>query len=119
MKAAKGQNILTLLLGIWLFITPWIMNYSLFVNNESAVNWNFWSVGVIVIVSTALALRDLRPWEEWANIGLGAWLFLSPWALGFSQNSGLFWNAVLSGAAIMVLSAAALPVAQRLVHQKY
>jgi hypothetical protein len=114
MNKAQGQNLITLVLGIWLFVTPWIMDFGLFMNNQNIVMWNFWIVGLAVAVSAALALRDLRPWEEWVNLALGAWLFMSPWILGYSQSQNLFWNAIVVGAAIMIFSAAALPAAQRL-----
>ena len=118
MNQAKGQNILNLILGLWLFITPWIMDYGLFMVNSAVVSWNFWIVGLAVALSAGLALRNLRPWEEWTNLALGAWLFISPWALGYSQTPNLFWNAIVVGAAIMIFAAAALPIAQRVSQQR-
>ncbi len=118
MTSARGQNLFNLVLGLWLFLAPWTLEYSLFMTNVSVVNWNFWIVGAAITISAALALRDLRPWEEWTNLGLGAWVFISPWALGYSQVPNLFWNSILVGAAVIVLSAAAIPVAQKLVHQR-
>ncbi len=41
-------------------------------------------------------------------VGLG--LFLSPWALGFSTESPMNWNAWLSGILVAALAAAALAV---------
>lgn len=113
MRKARGQNTVNLLLGVWLFVTPWIFDYSLALGSAQLITWNFWLVGAAVAISAAFALRDLRPWEEWTNLLLGIWVFFSPWTLGFSNSTNLFWNAIVVGLAVVAFSGAALPVAQR------
>jgi SPW repeat len=44
------------------------------------------------------------------NLVIGLGLFLSPWALGFSAESPMNWNAWLSGILIAALAVAALAV---------
>jgi len=34
---------------------------------------------------------------EWLNVILGAWLFLSPWILGFAGTSAAAWSAWIVG----------------------
>ena len=41
-------------------------------------------------------------WEDWLGIALGAWLLMSPWALGFSDQSAATMNALVMGT-ILVL----------------
>lgn len=46
--------------------------------------------------------------EDWAGIGLGAWLLASPWVLGFSHQAAATANAMLAGAILVVADIAAL-----------
>ena len=53
-----------------------------------------------------------RTWKKEAladviNLVLGAWLFLSPWILGFVSETAAGWNAWLSGIVIAGLAIAA------------
>ena len=41
-------------------------------------------------------------WEDWVGVGLGLWLFVSPWALGYSDLSAATMNAWILGS-ILVL----------------
>jgi hypothetical protein len=55
-------------------------------------------------------------WQDWANLILAAWLFLSPWILGFAPAgagseaaaSNASWNAWVFGIVIGVVAAAAI-----------
>jgi hypothetical protein len=50
-------------------------------------------------------MMKLRHWQDPVNVVLGAWLILSPWALGFQGETAPMVNAVVVG---MALAAAAL-----------
>jgi hypothetical protein len=39
-------------------------------------------------------------WQDWASLALGAWLAVSPWALGYSERDWATWNAVAVGVAL-------------------
>jgi SPW repeat-containing protein len=41
-------------------------------------------------------------WEDWLGVGLGIWLIVSPWALGYSDQSAATMNALIMGC-ILVL----------------
>jgi len=41
-------------------------------------------------------------WEDWAGIALGAWLLVSPWVVGFSDQNAATMNALIMGT-ILVL----------------
>ena len=41
-------------------------------------------------------------WEGWVGITLGAWLFASPWVLGFSHQAAPTVDALLIGAILVV-----------------
>ncbi|BES71483.1 SPW repeat protein [Marinobacter nanhaiticus D15-8W] len=50
----------------------------------------------------------MRRWEDWLNLTIGIWLFISPWALGYSSNVAAAWNAFITGAAFVLFSLVAL-----------
>lgn len=47
-------------------------------------------------------------WQDGANLALGAWLFASPWILGFTGSISAMWDALVFGAIIAVAALAAL-----------
>ncbi|MDA8230631.1 MAG: SPW repeat protein [Magnetospirillum sp.] len=47
-------------------------------------------------------------WQDWVNLVLGVWLFIAPWALGYSGSPAPAWNSWIFGVVIAVLSIAAL-----------
>ncbi|MFW5879310.1 MAG: SPW repeat protein [bacterium] len=49
----------------------------------------------------------IKRWQDWVNLIIGAWLFFSPWILGYDQTS-YAWNSFLFGALIVVFSVFAL-----------
>lgn len=59
-----------------------------------------------------MAERTEQRWQDWVNLILGIWLFLSPW-FGLAQTSTSAWNSWIFGAAIAVFSAWALSAPQK------
>ena len=60
--------------------------------------------GVLVAALSALELVDLRRFEEWLLLLLGAWLAASPSLFGYATDLALSrWHTVL-GLAVMVLA---------------
>src|SRR5687767_2853564 len=57
------------------------------------------------------ASMGARRWQDWANLVLGAWLFVSPWALSYDGIAA--WNAhgVGVGVVVFALTAAYVPKA--------
>ncbi|MGD8378826.1 MAG: SPW repeat protein [Gammaproteobacteria bacterium] len=47
-------------------------------------------------------------WQDWAGLVLGAWLFFSPWILGFATASVAAGNAFILGIGVFVFFAIAL-----------
>jgi uncharacterized membrane protein HdeD (DUF308 family) len=50
--------------------------------------------------------------QDWANLVLGALLFLSPWVLGYTADQHAHWNAWISGVVIAVIAIGALSMFQ-------
>jgi len=112
-KKTTWEDFVNLMLGAWIFFIPWFVNHNLPDLVMSGAMWNFWIVGAIVFFSATLALQNIKPWEEWTNLTAGAWLILSPWMFGYASQSTLLWNSIIVGLTVSVLSALALPIAQK------
>jgi len=97
----RWQDWLMLLAGIWLFIAPWVLDTSSDTNSSR----NAWTLGVLVAIAAVWALA--RPADEtpgWVQAVFGAWLFVSPWVLSFSELTNAAWNAWLIGAGIVAVA---------------
>lgn len=55
----------------------------------------------------------MKRWQDWVNLALGAWLFVSPWVLGFAS---VYNNAALTawtlGATVVLLAVIAIGMPQ-------
>ncbi len=92
-RTAHWQDWASLVLGLWLLLSPWLLGYTSLTN----ALWNSVIVGILVALMALMHLRGGPVWEEWVNLVLGIWLILSPWILGFSGMASPTWNAVIVG----------------------
>jgi hypothetical protein len=86
-------------LGLWLLLSPW----ALFFDNEPHALENALAIGALVIIAEIVELSIFRDWEEWINVVLGAWLAISPWALGIA-NAAARWNFLIVGTLVIALA---------------
>jgi hypothetical protein len=56
-----------------------------------------------LILIEAVTLSVFRPWEEWANVMLRAWLIVSPWVLGVLSRVAVA-NFTIVGVAVLLLA---------------
>lgn len=82
-KRGRWQDWMTLLLGIWLFSSPFLL--ASYFPYTSVDDWNSYMAGAALIVVSAVALKRPERWEEWFNIVIGVWLIVSPFLLGFAS----------------------------------
>jgi hypothetical protein len=87
------------ILGIWLLLSPWIL---LFEPDATALH-NAVAVALLLLLVEVVELSVFRTWEEWINVLLGAWLVISPWALGIASKAATA-NFVIVGAAVLTLA---------------
>ncbi len=105
MEQKHWQDWVTLLVGLWLIISPWALGAGMAEGAfGSLATWNFVLSGAAAAILAALVLFAFRQWEEWLDLIVGLWLVISPWILGFSDTPMLLWNALLCGAVIAVMS---------------
>jgi hypothetical protein len=79
-KFTHGQDAGKVALALWLFVAPWMLNYS----HVRLVVWNGNSVAAIVAAFSIAAMFKFTKWEEWISIVAGFWLFASPWLLDYA-----------------------------------
>lgn len=107
MSERHWQDGATLLLGLWIFASPWIFGDTLAAQAPGQVwtgAWNLWMAGVAILCVAGMALRAFRVWKEWTNLGFGVWLLASPWILGFGTSTTVAWDVTVVGALILVLA---------------
>lgn len=92
-----------LIFGGLLFGLPWVLG-----NPSAAVEWNAWIVGSVVAFNAAFAIAGFAAWEEWTNLGLGAWAAITPWLFGFAGNLGATASFVVVGCVVASLAGAQL-----------
>ena len=87
-------------MGIWLLLSPW----ALWFEKDATAMHNAVALGALIILVELLELSFFRGWEEWINVALGAWLIISPWALGLS-NAAARINFTVVGVLVLALAA--------------
>jgi uncharacterized membrane protein len=99
--ASKATAVINFLLGIWIFVSPWVYGAA---GNPNA--WNSWIVGALIAI-LALA-RSSDPVRNrtlgWVNMVFGAWIFFSPWIFGYTLNTGRFVNSLCAGGLVFLIS---------------
>lgn len=99
-RNARWQDVANLVLGVWLFISPWVLAFT----DAGLAATNAFAFGVIVAALALLAIFAYQTWEEWLAAAIGAWLFISPWVLGAAANTSILWNSLIVGALLVILA---------------
>ena len=108
------QDSLSMLLGVWLFFSGWILAFT-------GITWAFWlamAFGVVLFAIAFMALAMFQEWEEWVGMLIGVLLVISPWLFGFAAlTSGVdiaagavaaTWNMVIVGVLTFLLASTGL-----------
>jgi hypothetical protein len=92
-----------LVLAIVLVISPWVLAFP-----AGAATYNAVIAGLVIGLVAIGALVAFNQWEEWANLILGAWVFIAPFVLGFAAATTAMWTHVVIGLVVAVLAAVEL-----------
>lgn len=111
-KQYVGQDVVNLFLGVWTFLTPWVIGH----HPGAVVVANYVIVGILITFFAGAAVIAFRPWQEGINMVLGAWLLISPWVLGFRAIPSLMWSAFVIG--VLVVSCSALALIKKQSHER-
>ena len=91
MVARRWQDWANLVLGIWVFVSPWVLGY------EGIAAANAFVMGAGIVVFALIAAYMPKAWEEIINMLLGVWLVVSPFVLGFSAATEIALHTVVVG----------------------
>jgi SPW repeat len=97
----RWQDVVNLLLGAWLFISPWVLGF----NTAGIVATNAWVFGIIVAGLALSAILAYQQWEEWLEAAIGVWIFASPWVLKAAGNPRIMWSSLIVGTLLVILAA--------------
>ena len=101
MKQVKHwQDPVGVALGAWLIISPWVLGFQ----DVDAAMWCAVATGIVLGAVALGATLVPHAWEEWTEGAIAIWLVVSPWVLGYATVEDAMVNAVLVGAAILVLA---------------
>lgn len=53
-------------------------------------------------------MKQVKHWQDPVNAICGAWLILSPWALGFAGTTAAAWNFVVAGVLLVATALGAI-----------
>jgi hypothetical protein len=92
MTERRWQDGASLVLGVWLLASPRVLGYG-----GDVAAWNAYAMGTGIVVFALIAAYMPKAWEEIINMLLGLWLVISPFALGFSADTGVALHTVVVG----------------------
>ena len=99
-RNARWQDVANLVLGAWLFISPWVLGFS----DAGKVATNAWIFGIIIALLALSPIFAYQRWEEWLTAVIGVWVFISPWVLGAVSNARILWSSLVVGALLVILA---------------
>ncbi len=105
----RWQDWLNVILGVWLFLSPWILGFS----GAGNAAWNAWIIGVAIVVFAAIAVSTPRQWEEIVNLLLGIWMVISPWVLACAGTRAAEANAIIVGLLVILFAGWAMTSMRR------
>jgi hypothetical protein len=95
------QDWVILLLSLWFFISPWVLNFGGGVRSGISTattlsamraGWNAWIVGAIVLLVSLRELRREGSTPRLIIVLLGTWIFVAPWILHFLDLRLADWD---------------------------
>lgn len=76
MTERRWKDGANLVLGAWLFVSPWVLGYD---GTHAALN--AYATGAAILIIAAIAAYMPKAWEEIINTMIGVWLVMSPFVL--------------------------------------
>ncbi|MGX4644045.1 SPW repeat protein [Massilia sp. SYSU DXS3249] len=100
LSSKRWQDGAILLLGIWLFVSPWALGYP----NDSPPALNAFIAGTIIAVLAVFDLYKTYVWAVLVNIVLGAWVAASPWLVDVVADRAMSTSMLVVGIATIVFA---------------
>ncbi|MFC5458645.1 SPW repeat protein [Massilia niabensis] len=99
LSAKRWQDGVILLLGVWLFVSPWVFGYP----SDSPPAVNAFIAGAIIAALAAFDLYKTYVWAVLVNIIVGAWVAASPWVVDVVADGRMSMSMLVVGIATIVL----------------
>jgi hypothetical protein len=99
LSTKRWQDQVILLLGIWLFISPWALGYA----SSSPAAANAFIAGAIMVILAAFDLYQTHVWAVLLNLIVGIWVTVSPWMINVTRDSRMSASLLIVGIATIVL----------------
>ncbi|QYF94532.1 SPW repeat protein [Massilia sp. PAMC28688] len=96
----RWQDQVILLLGLWLFFSPWALDYV----PGSAIALNANIAGTVIMLLAAFDLYKTYAWAVMLNLAVGVWVAVSPWVDALADRSAMMSNCVIVGVAVALLA---------------
>ena len=96
---AKICDVINLILGAGLVVSPWFFAFAAGVQTQNAIVG-----GAAIVVLSIAALVAWVDWEEWMNLFVGLWLIISAWILDFTGTTAMTVHLVV-GVLVAALAA--------------
>ncbi|WP_371786675.1 SPW repeat protein [Streptosporangium subroseum] len=108
--AAQGIDGLSLLAGLWLAISPWVVGF----NGLSRISVSNLVTGIaLAALAMAFAAAFGRTYGlSWIAAIIGIWTIIVPWVTG-SATTSTIWTNVVTGVVIFLLGMGAVAVSAR------
>jgi hypothetical protein len=100
-QTTGGASWLNIALGIWVIISPFVVQFW----RLPAAMWNNVIVGIVIAILAIIRTSVPRQagWS-WANVILGIWMIISPFALGVTTTA-ILWTNIILGIVIALIAA--------------
>jgi SPW repeat len=96
-RAMHPEDMINVVAGIWLFISPWVLG----AYNSGWLTLSNALFGAMIAIFALAAVYRLMPLEELIVAVLGAWIFVSPWVLQ-PTNDALAWSNWITAAVVVI-----------------
>jgi len=108
---SRAQDLLAVVLGIFTALSP------LWVDTNDNGMWSLIVLGVLIaLTGLAQMYRPALTAADYAMGLFGALLFISPWAMDYTDYRGASWTAWVVGVVTVVVAVAALPTVSGRLH---
>lgn len=97
-----------LVLGALLCVSPWLAW-----SGSTAITWNAVILGAAIVMAAIAAIAKPGVGPEWTNLGLGAWLLIAPWVLGFADQAVAGWTSLLIGMLVVYFAGMQIALLRR------
>ena len=88
-KTARAPSWINMALGMWVLVSPWLLGFT----ESGGATANALVTGLAITMVATLAVATSYPTASWGNLLLAAWLFASPWVLGYTDYRSASRNA--------------------------